>query len=121
MNRKEELQQELDAINKKEMASKLKELDSLECSVNSKLKVQEAKAHDFVMKGDFIIKFCMALFVSVAFMYVVWTGNTMETSNQLIGSVPNNSNFELLSVLGPLFGLVLSYYFGTTKASANGE
>ena len=121
MNRKEELQQELDAIQKKEMANKLKELNSIESSVASQIRLKDAKAHDFVMKGDFIIKFCMALFVSIAFMYVVWTGNTMETQPGLIGSVPNNSNFELLSVLGPLFGLVLSYYFGTTKASANGE
>ena len=121
MNRKEELQQELDAIHKKEMAIKLNELNKLNESVESKIKLKDAKAHDFVMKGDFIIKFCMALFVSVAFMYVVWTGNTMQMEPGLIGSVPNNSNFELLSVLGPLFGLVLSYYFGTTKASANGE
>ena len=120
MDRKLELQQELDIINKKEMEKKLKELNHLENSVESQLKLSEAKSHKFVMRGDFIIKFFMAFAVSFAFMYVVWTGNTMEPSN-LIGSAPQDNNFQLLSVLGPLFGMVLSYYFGNTKASANGE
>ena len=120
MDRKLELEQELHAINKKEMEKKLKELNSIESSVESQLKLKDAKSHDFVMKGDFIIKFLMALFVSAAFMYVVYTGNTMEPTN-FIGNPVQDNNFQLLSVLGPLFGLVLSYYFGTTKASANGE
>lgn len=120
MTRKEEIQKELDAIHKKEMADKLKELKTVEGSIDNQLRLEEARSHKFVMKGDFIIKFCMALFVSVAFMYVVWTGNTMEPS-RLVGDPLQDNNFQLLSVLGPLFGLVLSYYFGTTKASANGE
>ena len=119
MDRKLELEQELHAINKKEMEKKLKDLNHLDSSIESQLRLKDAKSHDFVMKGDFIIKFLMALFVSVAFMYVVWTGNTMDHSD--IVGYPQDSNFQLLSVLGPLFGLVLSYYFGTTKASANGE
>ena len=121
MTRKEELQKELSVIEEKELSVKLKEVQHLEGSIENKLKLESSRAHKYIMYGDFGIKFCMALFVSIAFMYVVWTGNTMETQPGLIGSVPNNSNFELLSVLGPLFGLVLSYYFGTTKASANGE
>ena len=122
MNRKAELQQELEAIEKKEMATKLKELNKIESSVKSQVELVNAKSHRNIMYGDFIIKLAVALFVSVAFMYVVVTGHwdQMEDGG-LIGSPAGNGNFQLLSVLGPLFGLVLSYYFGKSKASANGE
>ena len=57
-------------------------------------------------------------------MYVVVTGNmdAMEEPNTFAQAVNGGSgNFQLLSVLGPLFGMVLQYYFGTKKKSAIGE
>ena len=122
MTRKEELQQELVSIQKKELETKLEELGNLESSVKSQVELVNAKSHRNIMYGDFVIKLAVALFVSVAFMYVVVTGHwdQMEDGG-LIGSPAGNGNFQLLSVLGPLFGLVLSYYFGKSKASANGE
>ena len=121
MDRKTELQQELDGIQRKEMEAKLQDLNSLECSIDSQVKLQEAKSHRNIMYGDFIIKLLVAAFVSVAFMYVVVTGHWDSMEDGLVGGTGGNGNFQLLSVLGPLFGLVLSYYFGKSKASANGE
>ena len=123
MTRKEELQKELNVIEEKELSVKLKEVQHLEGSIENKLKLESSRAHKYIMYGDFGIKFCMALFVSIAFMHVVYTGNVdaMSGDGALIGAPAGNGNFQLLSVLGPLFGLVLSYYFGKSKASANGE
>ena len=121
MTRKEELQQELDGINKKEMASKLKDLSSLNESVDSKLKLQEASTHKWIMYGDFSIKLLVAIGVTAAFMHVVYTGNVDAMESDLIGGTSPNGNFQLLSVLGPLFGMVLQYYFGKNKAGVNGE
>ena len=123
MTRKEELQKELSVIEEKELSVKLKEMKDIEGSIDNKLKLEEASAHKYIMYGDFAIKLIVALFVSVAFMHVVYTGNVdaMSGDGALIGAPAGNGNFQLLSVLGPLFGLVLSYYFGKSKASANGE
>ena len=122
-NRKQDLQDELKAIEKKEMAAKLESVKEINEHVDNKIKYQDAVAHKWIMFGDFGIKFIMALFVSIAFMHVVYTGNVdaMSGDGALIGAPAGNGNFQLLSVLGPLFGLVLSYYFGKSKASANGE
>ena len=121
MNRKQELQDELKGIEKKEMEKKLKELGHLEESVESQLKLKEAKSHSHIMYGDFLIKLFVAVSVSAAFMHVVYTGNVDAMETNLIGETAPNGNFQLLSVLGPLFGMVLQYYFGKNKAGANGE
>ena len=124
MTRKEELKQELSAIESKEMEARLTELNYIESSVESQLKLGEAKSHRHIMYGDFIIKLLVAAGVTAAFMYVVVTGNmdAMEEPNTFAQAVNGGSgNFQLLSVLGPLFGMVLQYYFGTKKKSANGE
>ena len=122
-SRKEELQGELDAIKKKELAKKLEDLNHLEDSVKSQVKLSETKSHKNIMYGDFAIKFLMALFISVSFLHIVYTGNVdaMSEGQILVGESSGNGNFQLLSVIGPLFGMVLSYYFGKSKSSANGE
>ena len=124
MTRKEELAKELELIEKKEMADKLKDLKSLNESTESRLKIQDAIAHKWIMGGDFVIKMAVAFGVTAAFMHVVYTGNAEAMSDpntfaQAVGG--NNGNFQLLSVLGPLFGMVLQYYFGKNKAGVNGE
>ena len=83
----------------------------------------DSRAHNWVMGGDFLIKFLMALFISVSFLHIVYTGNVdaMSEGQILVGESSGNGNFQLLSVIGPLFGMVLSYYFGKSKSSANGE
>ena len=121
MNRKDELQSELKAIEKKEMEKALCELNHLEASVDSKLKLKEAQSHSHIMYGDFLIKLFVAVGVTAAFMHVVYTGNVDAMEQNLIGETSPNGNFQLLSVLGPLFGMVLQYYFGKNKAGANGE
>ena len=123
MTRKEELQQELSSIENKEMEAKLTELNHLESSVESQLKLTEAKSHRNIMYGDFAIKIAVAFGVTAAFMHVVYTGNAEAMTNDSeFGLVSaSNGNFQLLSVLGPLFGMVLQYYFGKNKAGANGE
>ena len=58
-------------------------------------------------------------------MYIVYHGSMAPVvkSTDLIGVTSSKGNglFQLLSVVGPLFGMVLSYYFGKTKSSINGE
>ena len=82
----------------------------------------DSRAHNWVMGGDFLIKFLMALFISISFLHIVYTGNVEAMGTKtLIGDTKGNGNFQLLSVIGPLFGMVLSYYFGKSKSSANGE
>ena len=123
MTRKEELKKELGVIEEKEMAVKLKDLKGLNETVDNKIKYQNAIAHKWIMGGDFLIKLGVAVGVTAAFMHVVYTGNVeaMSGDGGLIGAPAGNGNFQLLSVLGPLFGMVLQYYFGKNKAGANGE
>ena len=120
-NRKEDLQAELKAIEKKEMAKKLEDVKTINEHVDNKIKYQDAIAHKWIMGGDFLIKLFVAVSVSAAFMHVVYTGNVDAMESDLIGGTAPNGNFQLLSVLGPLFGMVLQYYFGKNKAGANGE
>ena len=121
MNRKAELQDELAAIEKKEMAAKLEDVKHINEHVDNKIKYQDAIAHKWIMGGDFLIKLFVAIGVTAAFMHVVYTGNVDAMESDLIGGTAPNGNFQLLSVLGPLFGMVLQYYFGKNKAGANGE
>ena len=82
---------------------------------------QEILGHRNIMYGDFLIKLAVAAGVTAAFMHVVYTGNVDAMETNLIGETSGNGNFQLLSVLGPLFGMVLQYYFGKNKSGANGE
>ena len=132
-SRKQELLKELQEIKHKEVKAEIEKSTDLAGSADNIIKIEESKAklhkekkdslvHVWVMGGDFLIKFLMALFISLAFLHIVYTGNVeaMEGTS-LIGESTSNGNFQLLSVIGPLFGMVLSYYFGKSKASANGE
>ena len=132
-SRKQELLTELQEIKRKEIKAEIDKSTEMAGSAESIIKIEESKAkiskdkrdsivHTWVMGGDFLIKFLMALFISLAFLHIVYTGNVdaMEGQN-LIGESTSSGNFQLLSVIGPLFGMVLSYYFGKSKASANGE
>ena len=117
MTRKEELSKELEAIEKKEMAKKLEELKEVDGSIDSQIKMKTAKAHDSVMYTDLTIKFLIAVAISIAFIYTVIQG----VHNGSTGSTKASVHFQMISVLGPLFGAVLQYYFGKNKAGANGE
>ena len=134
--RKQELQEELNNIRAQEIETKLKEAEGLEDSAMTLEKVEcakadryekkiEAKTHRAVTLGDFALKFVIASAISGAFMYIVWAGSQMPITkaSELIGASPSKDNglFQLLSVVGPLFGMVLSYYFGKSKSSVNGE
>ena len=133
MTRKEELKDELNAIRAKELEQELAKSEALAGNVESIQKVEDAKANRYerqqaaksarwIMFGDFSIKFSIALFVSAAFIYIIWTGSMASVEEELIGGGSKTSSlFNLLSVVGPLFGMVLQYYFGTKKKSANGE
>ena len=132
-SRKEELKNELQQIRAKELEQELAKSEKLAGNVESIQKVedakadryerqQSAKARRFVMAGDFILKFCIAVAVSVAFIYIIYTGSMASVEEELIGgSTKTSSLFNLLSVVGPLFGYVLSYYFGKNKVSSDGE
>ena len=99
MTRKEELQQELSSIENKEMEARLTELNHIESSVDSQLKLGEAKSHRIIMYGDFAIKLLVAAGVTAAFMYVVVSGNmdAMESPNTFQQAVAGgNGNFQLL-------------------------
>ena len=132
-SRKEELLAELQEIKSKEVQAEIEKSTELAGGAENIIKLEEAKtkaykekkdalSHSIVMGGDFLIKFLMALFISIAFLHIVYTGNVdAMASTNLIGETSTNGNFQLLSVIGPLFGMVLSYYFGKSKASANGE
>ena len=132
-SRKQELLSELQEIKTQEVQAEIEKSTELAGGAENLIKLEEAKAkrekdkeeataHKNIMYGDFIIKLLVAAGVTGAFMHVVWTGNqeAMEASS-LIGEAANSGNFQLLSVLGPLFGMVLQYYFGKNKAGANGE
>ena len=114
--------------------AKAKSALDIECAKTANdLKIENAKSenkrkniehmtHRAVTIGDFSLKFLIASAVSGAFMYIVWTGSMASVEEELIGgSSKSTSLFNLLSVVGPLFGMVLSYYFGKTKSSVNGE
>ena len=133
-SRKQELLNELQEIKHKEVQAEIDKSSEMAGSADNIIKIEEAKArihkekkdatvHTWVMGGDFLIKFLMAAFISIAFLHIVYTGNVeaMDGGKILIGESSGNGNFQLLSVIGPLFGMVLSYYFGKSKASANGE
>ena len=118
-------------------ASKAKaELEISMAKADADLKVETAKSdnyqkklesfsHRFVTMGDFMLKFCIASAISCAFMYIVYAGSQAPVvkASELIGASTTKDNglFQLLSVVGPLFGMVLSYYFGKSKSSINGE
>ena len=106
----------------------------LECAkAEHEIKVAESKAaisekkvesasHKIIMIGDFLLKFFIAIIVSAAFIYIVFTGSMASVEEELIGAGSKTSSlFNLLSVVGPLFGMVLQYYFGSKKKSSNGE
>ncbi len=133
MTRKEELLSELNDIKSKELQSELDKSYQLAGSADTVEKIQDAKAeryerqqsaksHRWIMFGDFSIKFFIAFAVSGAFMYIVHAGSIASVDEELIGGTSKTSSlFNLLSVVGPLFGMVLQYYFGKNKAGANGE
>ena len=133
MTRKQELLGELQEIKAKEVQIEIDKSTEMAGGADNLIRVEQAKAkikkdrsdanaHKWVMFGDFTIKFLMALFISLAFLHIVYTGNVDAMgSTNLVGETSSNGNFQLLSVIGPLFGMVLSYYFGKTKSSANGE
>ena len=118
-------------------ASKAKaELEITTAKADAELKIDMSKAqnnqkrlesatHRVVTIGDFFLKFSIAFAISSAFLYIVYAGSQMPITkaSELIGAAPvkDNGLFQLLSVVGPLFGMVLSYYFGKTKSSVNGE
>ena len=112
--RKDELLEELQKIQQKDLEAQVSKIGYT--------KTIEQKGHNFVMKGDFWIKLFMALGVLSSFVWIVYTGNDNSMHPELL-DVParGNGNFQLLSVVGPLFGMVLQYYFGKNKAGANGE
>ena len=134
--RKQELQEELNSIRAQEIENQLLKEEELGSSAEAIQKSEDAKAsrnerrieaitHRAVTVGDFILKFTIAAAISGAFMYIVWAGSQMPITkaSELIGASPSKDNglFQLLSVVGPLFGMVLSYYFGKSKSSINGE
>ncbi len=121
MTRKEELQKELSLIEEKEIKVRLEDAKKAALLIKDKSKEIEAKSHRTIMYGDFGIKFFIALAISAAFMHIVYTGNAGAMEEQDILNISGSGNFQLLSVVGPLFGMVLQYYFGTKKKSANGE
>ena len=112
--RKDELIDELKQIQGKQIEKTVNELKPDPPKSN--------RAHDTVMYFDLLIKFCVAVAVSASFLYIVYTGNVEAMEGAKGFSVGAGAgNFQLLSVVGPLFGMVMSYYFGKSKASANGE
>ena len=131
--RKEELKRELQQIRAKELEQELAKSEELAGNVDAIQRVEDAKADRYerqqtakserlVMWGDFSIKFIIALFVSFAFIYIIYTGSMASVEEELIGGGSKTSSlFNLLSVVGPLFGMVLQYYFGSKKKSSNGE
>ena len=132
-SRKQELLSELQEIKTQEVQAEIEKSTELAGGAENLIKLEEAKAkrekdkeeataHKNIMYGDFIIKLLVAAGVTGAFMHVVWTGNQdAMAASSLIGEAASSGNFQLLSVLGPLFGMVLQYYFGKNKAGANGE
>lgn len=121
-SRKLELKTELDAIHKKEMAEKVEEMAKIDGSIDSKIKIANVRMHNGIMFGDFMIKFFMALFIALAFFYTVYTGVNDESAGLVTKTtIKSNVHFQMISVLGPLFGAIIQYYFGKTKSASNGE
>ena len=121
-SRKEELHDELLVIKEREMKSRLDEMAELEESVEARIRVRHAYTHDNIMVGDFVIKLLMALCIAGGFFYTVYTGVNDESMGIVSKTtVKSNVHFQMISVLGPLFGAIIQYYFGKNKAGANGE
>ncbi len=131
MTRKEELLNELNEIKSKEVLEQVEKNTELmgsaqvieartQAACDRAHAKAEANTHRFVIKGDFLLKLLIAIATSAAFVYIVING-TVNASEQEYGLVSNNSDFQLLSVVGPLFGMILQYYFGKNKAGTNGE
>ena len=129
--RKQELLKEINDIRAKEIEAQLIKEEELGSSAETILKLENAKAvrnlekydqksHNFIMKGDFILKFVIASVISGAFIYTVITGVNAKQATDLLGS-SSGSHFQIISVLGPLFGAIIQYYFGKNKAASNGE
>lgn len=118
MSRKLELQEELKKIHQKEVE---KELSNYDKAIKDRFDITEDKVKlaEIGMKkkmalGDFIIKLSVALGVSASFFYIVVTGHEMPIVDAIEYMPANKSSnkFSILSVVGPLFGMVLQYYFG---------
>ena len=118
MSRKLELQEELKKIHEKEVE---KELSNYEKAIKDNFDITEDKAKlaEIGMKkkmalGDFIIKLSVALGISAAFFYIVVTGNDVSVVDAIeyMPTSKTSNKFSILSVVGPLFGMVLQYYFG---------
>ena len=116
LSRKEELEKQLKIINDKEMADRLEELKHIDGSIDSQIRISQEKTHDNIMMGDFLIKFFMAIAVAGGFFFTVKEG----VLNGNVGAKAS-VHFQMISVLGPLFGMILQYYFGKNKAGSNGE
>ena len=130
--RKQELQEELNNIRAKEIETQLikeEELNTSSYAVQSAkdaesaraLQESETKSHTFIMKGDFLLKFFIAVTISAAFIYSVISGVSVQQETNLLGNSSGGSHFQIISVLGPLFGAIIQYYFGKNKAASNGE
>ena len=129
----EELESSAIAIQQVQAAKAKSELNIATTKADAELKVEmaksdhaqkkiENKSHMFVTMGDFLLKFGIAFSISAAFLYIVYTGSMASVDEELIGGTSKTSSlFNLLSVVGPLFGMVLNYYFGKGKSSINGE
>ena len=130
--RKQELQEELNSIRSKEIEAQLIKEEELGSSVEAiqkikdadtarEVKIKDVKSHNFIMKGDFLLKFFIAITISAAFIYTVITGVNVQQETDLLGNSSSGSHFQIISVLGPLFGAIIQYYFGKNKAGSNGE
>ena len=114
--RKQELQEELSRIQEAEIRKKLDEMQSVESGIQAKLQLEKEEMHHNVIKVDLFIKTVIALAISIAFFYTVVQGVHHGTSG-----TKASVHFQMISVLGPLFGAVLQYFYGKSKAGANGE
>ena len=130
--RKQELQEELNNIRAKEIEAQLikeEELNSSSKVIQSakdadaerEVKLKDVKSHNFIMRGDFFLKFFIAVTISAAFIYSVISGVSVQQETDLLGNSSSGSHFQIISVLGPLFGAIIQYYFGKNKAGSNGE
>ena len=116
LSRKEELEKQLEAIENKEMAEKLEELKHIDSSLDAKIRLKKEELHEDAIKTDLFIKGFIAFFTGAAFLFTIYHG----VQHGHVGAKAS-VHFQMLSVLGPLFGAVLQYYFGKSKAGANGE
>ena len=129
----EGLESSASAIQKIEQAKAKAELDISCAKSEAQLKIDtsrsenshkrmESMTHRFVTIGDFLLKFGIATAISISFIYIVYTGSIESLQEEFYpAATQSDTLFSLLSVVGPLFGMVLSYYFGKSKSSVNGE